>query len=321
MSAEAKVGTFVLASLLVLGAAVHFISTTQTGKGRVQFKTHLRYAGGLGPGAFVLFGGIKVGQVTAVQPWSKDPTHIEVVFKVQAGTPINEDSTARVGMVSLVSSPALSITTGRNDARRLSPGDVVTSTEAVSLDEIAKHIAGVADSANGVMTQLQKEIPAISDQARTLFANLNEISGPRNQKKIDGVLIELNTLVHRESPKIEQITDQISALTKRVDSVVAAIEPLAGNMDRTVTNLNSTVNAVRNPLLKGLDELEPALKQARAVLAGVQDVVGANEESIADAIQNLRATSENLEELTQTLKQRPWNLIRITQPSDRRVPQ
>ena len=320
MSSEAKVGTFVIASLAVLGAAIYFVSATQTAKGHVQFKTHLRYAGGLGPGTAVLFGGIKVGQVTAVQPWSKDPTHIEILFQVLTGTPINEDSTARVGSVSLMSSPALSITTGSNDARRLAPGEVVVSAEAVSLEEIAQHIADVADSANEVMTRLQKEIPAISAHARTVLANLDEISGPWNQKKIDGILTELDTLMQRESPKIDQITDQISAVAKRADTAVASIEPLLGNMDRTVTNLNSTVDAVRDPLLKSLNEVEPVLKQARTVLASVRNVVGANEESIAETIQNLHAASENIEELAQTLKQHPWNLLRITQPPDRKVP-
>ena len=183
MSTEAKVGTFVIVSLAVLGAAIYFVSATQTSKGHVQFKTHLRYAGGLGPGTAVLFGGIKVGQVTAVQPWSKDPTHIEILFQVLTGTPINEDSTARVGSVSLMSSPALSITTGSNDARRLAPGEVVVSAEAVSLEEIAQHIADVADSANEVMTRLQKEIPAISAHARTVLANLDEISGPGTRRR------------------------------------------------------------------------------------------------------------------------------------------
>jgi phospholipid/cholesterol/gamma-HCH transport system substrate-binding protein len=304
-----------------LGGAIYFVSTNRTAKGHAQFKTHLRYAGGLDPGAAVLFGGIKVGNVTAVQPWSKDPTHIEIVFQVQTGTPINADSIARVGSVSLMSSPALSITTGSNDARRLTPGEVVVSTEALSLEEIAQHIAVVADSANEVITQLQKEMPVILGRAGTLLESLNEISGPRNQVKIDGILTELNTLVHQESPKIEQITHQISALTKRADSAVASIEPLLGNVDRTVMNLNSSVDEVRGSLVKSLDEVEPVLKKARTVLASVQNVVGTNEESLAETIQNLRATSENLEELTQTLKQRPWNLIRITQPPDRNVPQ
>ena len=47
-------------------------------RGQVTYNTHLRYAGGLAPGAGVLFGGIKVGQVTAVRPWSEDPTRIEI---------------------------------------------------------------------------------------------------------------------------------------------------------------------------------------------------------------------------------------------------
>ena len=85
--------------------------------------------------------------------------------------------------------------------------------------------------------------------------------------------------------------------------------------------VSSTVDELRDSLVKSLDEMELVLKKASTVLASVQNVVGANEESLAETIQNLHATSENLEELTQTLKQRPWNLIRITQPPDRNVPQ
>ena len=147
MSTEAKVGVFVIASLLVLGSAIYFVRTTQTVRGQVPYKTYLRYAGGLAPGASVLFGGIKVGQVTAVRPASEDPTRIEIAFDVKTGTPINEKSTAQVGSVSIMSSPALSITTGSNEARRLGAREVVPSEEAVSLQEITRRVAGVAESA------------------------------------------------------------------------------------------------------------------------------------------------------------------------------
>src|SRR5436190_23911457 len=102
MTTEARVGAFVLASVLVLGAATYFIQTTQTVRGEVQYTTHFRNAGGLAPGAAVLFGGIKAGQVTAVRPWSEDPTRIEIAFAVKAGTPLNQQSTARVGTVSIM---------------------------------------------------------------------------------------------------------------------------------------------------------------------------------------------------------------------------
>ena len=116
----------------------------------------------------MLFGGIKVGQITAVRPASEDPTRIEIAFDVKTGTPINEKSTAQVGSVSLMSSPALSITTGSNDARRLGAREVVRSEEAVSLQEITRRVAGVAESAGAVMAVLQREIPTLTGEAQNV---------------------------------------------------------------------------------------------------------------------------------------------------------
>src|SRR6476661_6990380 len=125
MTTEAKVGAFVIASALVLGAATYFIQATQTVRGQITYNTQFRNAGGLAPGAAVLFGGIKVGQVSAVRPWSEDPTRIDILFAVKPGTPVNQKSTARVGAVSIMATPALMITTGSNDAGRLSAGALV----------------------------------------------------------------------------------------------------------------------------------------------------------------------------------------------------
>jgi ABC-type transporter Mla subunit MlaD len=70
-----------------------------------------------------------------------------------------------------------------------------------------------------------------------------------------------------------------------------------------------------------LTEIQTVLQQARETLAGIQDVLGENRQDVAETVQNLRAVSENVRTLTETLKQRPWNLIRTTQPVDRKVPQ
>jgi phospholipid/cholesterol/gamma-HCH transport system substrate-binding protein len=321
MNTEAKVGAFVIASLLVLGSAIYYVRTTQTVRGQVPYRTYLRYAGGLAPGAAVLFGGIKVGQVTVVRPASEDPTRIEIAFDVKTGTPMNEKSTAQVGTVSIMSSPALSITTGSNDARRLSAGEVVPSQEAVSLEEITRRVAVVAESANALMTTLGREVPLLTGDARKFLANLNEISGPRNQKQIERVLADLNGLLTRESPKIAQITDRVSELAKHADSVVVSLEPVVANVDRTLTNVNNTVDAVRAGVTKDLDELERTLHDARSLLASVEAVVRNNEGDVTETVQNLRVTSENVRALSESLKQRPWSLVRTKQPADRRVPQ
>jgi hypothetical protein len=49
--------------------------------------------------------------------------------------------------------------------------------------------------------------------------------------------------------------------------------------------------------------------------------VRANDENISEAVENVRVATENLDQLTEEVKQRPWSLVRIRQPKDRKVPQ
>ena len=306
MTTEAKVGAFVLGCFSILAFTIIYLLNAEMSGGTVPYKTYLRYAGGLEPGASVLFGGINVGKVTAVRPAAADPTKIEILLDVKEGTPLNEKSIAKLGLVSVMSGAALSITTGSNDAKRLPPGAAIPSQEAASLDEIAGKMATVADNADGLITQVRGELQGITGDARNLLANLNTVTGKPNQQKIQAVLDNINGMVATERPKIDRLTDQLNTLTQHVDA--------------TVQNVNGTVTDAREPLRKDLTELQTTLQQAKALLADMQVVVRANDYKIDDTMENLRIATDNLDQLTDSIKQRPWSLIRIKQPKDREVP-
>jgi len=255
----------------------------------------------------VLFGGINAGQVTAVRPWATDPTRIEILLEVKSGTPLNEKSVAKLGLVSIMNSASLSITTGSNDAKRLPPGSSIQSQEAASLDEIAGKMATVADNANGLVTQVKGELEGISGDARHLLANLNTVTGPANQQKIRAVLDNVNTMIATESPKVDRISDQLIALSQHADD--------------TIQNVNGTVTDIRDPIRKDLAELQSTLQAAKSLLTDMQVMVRANDYKIDDTVENLRVATDNLDQLTDSLKQRPWSMIRIKQPKERQVPQ
>jgi phospholipid/cholesterol/gamma-HCH transport system substrate-binding protein len=307
VTTEAKVGAFVLGCFSILTFAVIYLINAQMSGGTVPYKTYLRYAGGLEPGASVLFGGISVGKVTAVRPGRTDPTKIEITLDVKEGTPLNEKSVAKLGLVSVMSGAALSITTGSNEAKRLAPGSSIPSQEAASLDEIAGKMATVADNADGLITQARGELEGISGDARNLLANLNNVTGPTNQQKVQAVLNHVNGLLATEGPKIDRISDQLIALSKHADD--------------TIQNVNGTVTDVRQPIREDLAELQRTLQEAKAVLTDVQVMVRANDYKIDDTMENLRVATDNLDQLTDSVKQRPWSLIRIKQPKERKVPQ
>ena len=306
MTTEAKVGAFVLGCFSVLAFTLIYLINAQLGGHSVPYRTYLRYAGGLEPGASVLFGGIDVGKVTAVRPAASDPTTIEILLNVRDNTPLNEKSVAKLGLVSVMSSAALSITTGSNDAKRLLAESTIPSQEAASLDEITGKMAVVADNANELITQVRGELGGISGDAHALLANLTNVTGQTNQRKIRDVLDNVNAMLATERPKIDRLTDQLNALSQHADE--------------TIQNVNGTVSEVREPVRKDVVELQNALLEAKHLLADMQVLVRANDYKIDDTIENLRTVTENLDDLTESVKQRPWSLIRIKQPEDRKVP-
>jgi phospholipid/cholesterol/gamma-HCH transport system substrate-binding protein len=306
VTTQAKVGAFVLGCFSILAFTLIYLINSQFSGHTVPYRTYLRYAGGLEPGASVLFGGINVGKVAAVRPAASDPTKIEILVDVKQNTPVNEKSVAKLGLVSVMSGAALSITTGGNDARRLPPGSTISSQEAASLDEIAGKMAVAADNANSLITQARGELEGISGDARSLLANLNTVTGKPNQQRIRAVLDNVNEMLATERPKIDRLTDQLNALSQHADE--------------TIQNVNGTVSDVREPVRKDLAELQNTLLEARQLLSDMQVLVRANDYKIDDTIENLRTATQNLDELTDSVKQRPWSLIRIKQPKDRKEP-
>ena len=320
MNTEAKVGTFVIICLLLLGVTVYYVGNEQWGRHLTPYKTYLRYAGGVGPGSEVLFGGIAVGRVNSVKAWNSDPTQIEILLDVKEGTPVNGKSVAKLGSVSLMSSPTISITTGQKDAPRLKAGQVITSQETVSLDDMTRKLSGIADSAEDLITQVQGELKGISGSAQGLLANLNDMTGVTNRQQVAEILQRANSLVAQLSPKIDQITDQVALVTQDADSVVKKIGPLVEHTDDTVANVNRTIDQIRDPIREDLVQLHATMEQVKTLIASIQTVVRSNDDNIRETIENLRVATENLDQVTDEVKQRPWSLVRIRQHKDRKVP-
>ena len=320
MNTEVKVGIFVIVCLLLLGVTVYYVSNEQWGRHVTVYKTYLRYAGGIGAGSEVLFGGIAVGRVKTVRAWDKDPTRIEILLDVKEGTPLNRKSVASLGAVTLMASPAVSITTGAQDAERLRPGEAIASQETVSIDDMTRKLAGIADSAEALIVQVQGELKELAGPAKVLLANLNDATGPVNRAQIAAILSQVNNVLAKETPKLDQITDQVLQITRDADAAIGKVGPLLQHTDATVANVNQTVEQLRDPIRQDLAQLNATLEQAKSLIATIQTGVRANEDDIRETVENLRLATENLGQFSDQVKQRPWSLVRIRQPKDRKAP-
>jgi phospholipid/cholesterol/gamma-HCH transport system substrate-binding protein len=320
MSTEAKVGLFVIVVAVLLIGTVYYLGNEQWGHHLIPYRTYLHYAGGMEPGSTVLFGGITVGRVAAVRAWNEDPTKIELLLELKEGTPINASCMARLGAVSLMSAPAIAISTGSNAAPRLKPGEVIPSEETVSIDEMARKLAGIADQAQGLITEVESQIKGLSGQAITLLANLNATTGPANRTQIAEILRNTNAMLAQQSPKIDRITDQVLVASRDADAAINKVAPLLDHVDASVGNVNATIDQLREPLRQDLLQMQATMEQARRLITSLQVAVRGNDDNIRGTMENLRVATESLAQLSAGVKDRPWSLVRIRQPKDRKLP-
>ena len=218
ISIETKVGAFVVTGIALLGITVYSISVARYSGAHVPFRTYLRNAAGMEPGTAVLFGGITVGRVSAVQPDTTDPTRIEISLEVKQSTPLNARSVAEVGSVSLMSAPVLTISTGSNTAPRLTPGSTIPSQEALSMDDLQRKVAALADTAQSTLVQVSGDLNGISTDTRTLLANLGDLTGSTNRKHVARLLTNADDMVGHLNPDIQQISRQALELTQKSQS-------------------------------------------------------------------------------------------------------
>ncbi len=320
MNTEAKVGAFVLVCAAVLLASVYHVSNAQIKGKRTPYRTYLRYAGGLVPGADVLFGGIKVGQVTAVQPDPQDPTRIEILLDVREGTPLNAKSVAKLGSVTVITSPVISISMGSNDAPRLPANSEIPSLETISLDDDERKIVGLVDSAQELLEAVHTDLNDVTGDARQLMANMNGVVGKPNQQHLTAILDNADKVVSQVSPKLDQISDQLLKLTDDANGLVAKMGPAVDNVNATVSNANHTIDDLHEPVQTDLAEVRKALDQARGLIADLQAAMRAKDQNLTVTLENVRMATDNLTALTESVKERPWSLVRIRQPKDRKVP-
>ncbi len=321
MKTEAKVGAFVILCAAILLVTIYHVSNAALKGAHVPYRIYLRYAGGLQSGADVLFGGIKVGQVTAVRPDAQDPTRIEILLDVTQGTPLNANSVAKLGSVTVITNPVISISTGSNDAPRLPAGGVIPSAETISLDDTVRKIVALADSAQTLLKSVDTDVNEVTGDARRLISNLNDFTGKPNQQRVAEILENADAMVARLSPKIDQISDQALKLTQDANGVVAKVAPVVNNANATVSNANETITALREPLQADLAEVRKTLDQTRSLIANLQAAMRTKDQDVTSIIENVRMATDNLNDLAESVKERPWSLIRIKQPKDRKVPQ
>lgn len=307
---EAIVGLFVLIAAGLLIATV-FSLTGFFKRGDLEYRAYFKNAGGLRPGTEVSYaGGPPVGRVEAVRTDSHDATRMEIVFRVHGDIPVKVDSQATITAESPLSDNHLGIVPGSNAAPRAPDGAVLKSVDYVGFADLEAEIANLAPEAKVLLTNLNQRVTEL----QVTVARVNDVLNDRNRANLSASLNNVRGVLEENRPALHATINNVNEASAKIAPLLDDLKKTNAEAQKTINSLQGTLDENRPDIRKSVEDLRRLLNTANDVTDQLQGTLSANGENIDEILNNFREASMNLRQLTETLKQRPYTLLRSALP-------
>ena len=319
MSEQAKVGLVVLVALGIFVGTVFYMLNLGVGGQYDEYKTCLKFAGGLEPGAPVRFGGLKVGRVQALRVAPQDSSLIEISLSVRRGVPVRSDSLAAVSQLGLLGENYIEIQPGRSPAR-ITPGGTIPSAETQDLNTLLRRMNAVMEQAEPLVIDLRKNLNKVSTDLDTITANVRDLTGDENRAHLAGVLRQTDEMIAANRPRVDSLTADLQSASAKIEPLISDLRNTTAKVDKLTADLNGVVAENRKELQASIAQLSKTLDTTHQLVLQLNSLAATNSGNLDAILENLRATSDNLKEFSETVAQHPFLLLRGGPSADRQVP-
>src|SRR5690625_1905107 len=230
-----------------------------------------RAVSGLSEGSSVLYSGIKVGDVVSLTLDQEDPRHVRARIRVFAGTPIKEDTGAKLQLANITGGMVVQLHGGSPESPSL-PGD--EENPPLILGDPSPFTALMSQS-EGIVADLTRVLGSAAsvfseqngDQVRQLLDDLS-----RNTRE----LAEHRGDLGQSLAALEQVLTEAGALAEALNHLLDddGRQTLASARE-TFDTLNRLIGDNQGSLDRGLQsigDLGPAITELRTALRAVQRV-------------------------------------------------
>jgi len=291
---EVKAGVFITLSFVIFIAFLMIIMGIDAFDDKNEYRARFEYVGGVEPGSAVRYAGIQVGAVTGVSLVSEGGVGAEVTFEVDKSTPLKENSVAYLTTVGILGSPYLEVSLGTPDAAPLPPGSLMQSKDVTGFAQMTEDASDLLAYMNNTMV------------------NLNELLSPENKKYFTEILQSTREISVYTAENMQTIVENVNALVMDTQATINAVQTGIAKND---TLLSSSLQQVDGLLA----ETRSAVDNLNILMHDVGSTINTSRPQLETVLQNLHSTSTHLDELTRSIKEQPWTVIRKNYPDARDV--
>jgi phospholipid/cholesterol/gamma-HCH transport system substrate-binding protein len=311
---EVYVGFFVLAATGLLIYTL-FSLTGFFERGEVPYRAYFEDAGGLRPGAEVRYaGGPPVGRVQHVRSDPHDSSRMEIDFRVRPDVPVKTDSEVSITSISPLSDNFLSIAPGSKEAPRAPEGSVLNSEPYVGFADLEEQLNDLGPKANELLTNLNQRVKEL----QVTVARVNDLLNDRNRANLAASLANVRGALEEDRPALHGTLTHIDAASAKLGPLLDDFKKTVAQAQDALKHVDATVVENRPELRESIEELKKALANADTLTDQLNGTLSANSGNLDEIIENFRDASENLKEFTETIKNRPYTLLRSATPKSHR---
>lgn len=281
------VGLFVIILAIAIVAVAAWLTAATDARAYERYRVYVdESVAGLNLNASVKYKGVDVGEVSSISLAPEKPDQVELILKIEKGTPIREGTTAKLvsqGITGLAyvelsgggASPPLTAEEGEElPIIESGPSLVARAEEAfnnlyVRLDELLseKNLATFAQTLANLQT-ITAAVADNSDQIETTLANLEAISSTlaANRENLDQALDGAARTLQNSAEISAELDSRLGALTAQIDAALSGVETAAATLDDVGEEFVTFIDKGRGGLNQLAQTTAPALNELLANL-------------------------------------------------------
>jgi methyl-accepting chemotaxis protein len=194
-------------------------------------------------------------------------------------------------------------------------GSLLPSDKYVDFNALTEQINNLAPHAQDLIQSLD----ARATELKVTIDRVNDLLNAQNRSNLSETLAQTRGLIADSRPQVKATLQHVNDLTEKIGPLIADFRKTSGEATDVLAHIDSTIGETEPEVRKAITELRGTLKSLTDLTGQLNQTLDVNSENIDQLLDNLLHVTENLKEFTETIKLRPYSLIRATNPPEHKT--
>jgi len=291
MREEIKAGIIIVSSLLILSIFVILIGGGSIYEKLDKYYVKVMNVGGLEVGSQVRLGGVRVGRVMEIFVPQGPGELVTVEIGIKKGITLYKGTKALITQTGFVGDIYLLLSVSDTSKGVIKPGEIIPSEEQAQFGLI------------------MSKIDVLSSSIDKLVNDVDRLFSEKNVRGIEMLIGNTNDAIVNSSSNLEKVANSLKGTTEKLNDVLTEVEEV----------VKSNKGEISQVIKKAKDDLEKANDMIRSIESTAKSFentsktidknVALQSKRLERLLNSMAETSEELRELIQEIKNKPWSLI------------